>query len=347
MSAPLSQVDLDLVFSKTRDMWCEMRGKRLFITGGTGFIGCWLLESFVDANRALRLGAHATVLTRNPAEFARKCPHLVSDAAISLHTGDVRHFAYPDGEFEFAIHAATESSAREAPLQPLELLETIVQGTERVLEFAATHGTRKFLFTSSGAIYGRQSPSIGRIPEEYSGASDPLDPPDEYAEGKRAAERMCADFAMKCPIECKIARCFTCVGPHLPLGAHFAVGNFIRDALRDGPLDVKGDGTPLRSYMYAADLAIWLWTILFRTSTEQVFNVGSEEAISILDLAYAVRSAIGSPAAIHVAHRATPGAAPPIYVPDTSRARQELGLTCNVPLEDAIRRTAAWHGYAW
>jgi dTDP-glucose 4,6-dehydratase len=345
MGAALSQVDLDLILAKTRHLWCEMRNRRIFITGGTGFFGCWLLESFLHANRELGLDARATVLTRQPAAFARKCPHLASDPAIALHTGDVRHFSYPDGDFHYVIHAATESSAGETPLKPHELLDTIVQGTERVLRFAATRGTGKFLFTSSGAVYGRQPASISHIPEEYSDALDPLAPGDEYAEGKRAAESICATYSNRHGIECKVARCFACVGPHLPLDAHFAIGNFIRDAMRGGPIEVNGDGTPMRSYVYAADLAIWLWTIMLRSSGETVFNVGSEESISILDLARLVRKAMGSSIEIRVAQLATSGAEVQHYVPNTARARHELDLTCEVSLEDAIRRTVAWHGY--
>jgi len=345
MAAPLSQADLDLVLARTRDLWDELRNRRIFITGGTGFFGCWLLESFVHANRVLALNARATVLTRRPAAFAQKCPHLAFDPAISLHEGDVREFAFPEGDFPYVIHAATESSAGETPAKPLELLRTIVQGTERVLEFAATHGARKLLFTSSGAVYGPQPPAMSHIPEEYAPALAPLEPASEYAEGKRTAESLCALYASRYNIECKIARCFACVGPHLPLDKHFAVGNFLRDALRGGPIEVNGDGTPMRSYIYAADLAIWLWTILLRNSGETVFNVGSEDSVSILDLAHIVRNALGSPAAIRVAQAATPGAAPQRYVPNTAKARQGLGLACEVSLEEAIRRTAAWHGY--
>lgn len=341
MAAPVSQLDLDLILAKTRDLWRDMRNQRIFITGGTGFFGCWLVESFVHANRALGLDARATILTRNSAAFARKCPHLASDRAITLLEGDVRDFTYPDGDFEYVIHAATETT----PQKPHELQDTIVQGTERVLQFAARHGARKLLYVSSGAVYGLQPPSLSHIPEEYAAAHDSLDSESEYAEGKRAAESMCAIYARKYGIECKIARCFAFVGPHLPLDAHFAIGNFIRDVLRGGPIDVNGDGTPMRSYMYAADLATWLWTILFRASRELVFNVGSEQAISIVDLAQQVRTALDSSADIRVAQRATPGAAAQRYVPNTGRARQDLGLTCEVPLEEAIRRTAAWYGY--
>ena len=194
-----------------------------------------------------------------------------------------------------------------------------------MLEFAATHGTRKFLFTSSGAVYGRQPASITHIEEDYAPLRDPLDGVSEYAEGKRAAESMCAAYSNKYGIECKIARGFAFVGPHLPLDAHFAIGNFIRDAMHGISIEVNGDGTSKRSYMYAADMAIWLWTILLRGPASQVFNVGSDQAISILELAHAVASAIGSPAAVRVAQRAGAGE-PQQYVPSISKARQHLGL---------------------
>ena len=87
MAAPLSMADLDLVLAQTRELWEEMRGQRVFITGGTGFFGCWLVESFCHANRALGLGASATVLTRDPARFAGEGPHLAGDPAITLPGG--------------------------------------------------------------------------------------------------------------------------------------------------------------------------------------------------------------------------------------------------------------------
>ena len=193
-------------------------------------------------------------------------------------------------------------------------------------------------------MYGRQPASITHIEEDYAPLRDPLDGVSEYAEGKRAAELTCAAYSNKYGIECKIARGFAFVGPHLPLDAHFAVGNFIRDAMHGISIEVNGDGTSKRSYMYAADMAIWLWTILLRSPASQVFNVGSDQAISILELAHAVASAIGSPAAVRVAQRAGAGE-PQQYVPSISKARQHLGLVCEVALEDAIRRTAAWHGF--
>ena len=92
-------LDLEYILDQTRHLWDELRGNRVFITGGTGFFGCWLLESFAWANHRLGLGASVGVLTRNPAAFARKVPDLVRDPAIRLHEGDVRSFDFPAGDF--------------------------------------------------------------------------------------------------------------------------------------------------------------------------------------------------------------------------------------------------------
>jgi dTDP-glucose 4,6-dehydratase len=348
MAVPLSTKDLDLILEQTRELWPEMRGQRIFLTGGTGFFGCWLVESFCYANRALGLGAQATVLSREPAKFAAKCPHLASDSAVTLHAGDVRNFAFPEGEFAYVIHAATESGSKQGAEEPLEMLSTILAGTERTLEFATQCGAKKFLLTSSGAVYGRQPANVTHIPESYMGAPDPVEAGNVYAEGKRASELMCALHqkaarANGAEFEAKIARCFAFCGPHLPLDAHFAIGNFIGDVLAGRPISIGGDGTPRRSYLYAADLAAWLWTILFRGPALTPINVGSGQDVSIRELAEVVAAALDPTAEIRVAKQATPGADPARYVPSVERAESLLGLRQMVGLEDMIRRTAKWY----
>ncbi len=145
------------------------------------------------------------------------------------------------------------------------------------------------------------------------------------------------------PLEAKIARCWAFCGPHLPLDAHFAVGNFIGDVLAGRPISIAGDGTPRRSYLYAADLAIWLWTILFRAPALVPINVGSAHDVSIRELAQAVADALAPATPIHVAKRPVAGAAPARYVPSVERAATLLGLRETVDLTDSIRRTVAWH----
>src|SRR5450631_3762483 len=289
--------DLDHITSATEALWEEMRGQRLFLTGGTGFFGCWLVESFCDANRKLGLGAHVTVLSRNPDKFRAKCPHLANDSAVTLHVGDVRDFEFPAGEFRYVIHAATEASLTQSIEEPLEMLSTILEGTERTLTFAAQCGARKFLLTSSGAVYGKQPSDMTHVPETYAGAPDPLDAASVYSEGKRASELMCALHqktarAKGVDFEAKIARCWAFCGPQLPLDTHFAIGNFIGDVLVGRPISIGGDGTPRRSYLYGADLATWLWTMLFRAPALVPINVGSGRDVSILELARTVAATL-------------------------------------------------------
>ncbi len=321
-------------------MWSDLRGARLFVTGGTGFFGCWLLETLLWANDRLGLDASAVVLTRNSAAFARKAPHLAGHAAITLHTGDVRTFGFPDGGFSHVIHAATDSGIPLVEQDRLQLFDTIVEGTRHTLEFTQRSGASRLLFTSSGAVYGRQPSELTHVPEDYAGGPDSTDVNQVYAEGKRAAESLCALYASGA-LQPTIARCFAFVGPYLPLDAHFAAGNFIRDAVQGGPIRVKGDGTPYRSYLYAADLAIWLWTILLKGQSMRAYNVGSEQAVTIAELASLVGDIGG--VGVELAQRPIPGRAAERYVPSTRRAFGELGLRPIIPVESALRRTMSWH----
>lgn len=335
--------DLDHVLAHTTGLWEELRGKRIFITGGTGFFGCWLLESFAWAHDKLDLNASALVLTRNAESFRKKAPHLASHPAIQFHPGDVRSFEFPAGRFSHVVHAATEASAQLNAEDPLAMFDTIVDGTRRTLEFARRSGAKKFLLTSSGAVYGRQPPDLTHIPEDYGGGPDPTGPQWAYGEGKRAAEMLCSLYARQHGLEPKIARCFAFVGPYLPLDAHFAIGNFIRDGLKGGPIQVNGDGTPFRSYLYAADLAIWLWTILLRGQSCRPYNVGSEEALTISQLADTVAKAFKPARTVVIHKKAAPGVAAQCYVPSTKRAQEELNLQARIKLKEAIEITCSWH----
>ena len=217
-----------------------------------------------------------------------------------------------------------------------------MDGTRRTLDFAVTAGVKRFLMISSGLVYGTQPASLSHIPESYSGGPDTTDARLVYAEGKRLSELLGTVYSRQSGLECPIARGFAFTGPYLPLEIHFAIGNFIADCLKKRPIRILGDGTPLRSYLYAADLAIWLWTILVRGQSGRVYNVGSEEAVSIAQLAGRVIQALGASQPVEIAKKPVKGVPAERYVPDTARARRELGLEQWISLDEAIRRTAHW-----
>ncbi len=333
--------DLDNILERTEPLWQELRGQRILITGATGFFGCWLLESFAWANRRLNLDAHAVGLSRHPELIAEKAPHLAADAAITFHVADVRHGDFPQGTFSHVIHAATDASAKLNNEAPLAMFDTIVNGTRRTLQFSSANSVSRFLLVSSGAVYGNQPAQLSHISESFEGGPDPLNPASAYAEGKRSAELLCV-LAASSHLVATIARCFAFVGPYMKLDAHFAIGNFLADRLHDRPIRVQGDGSAVRSYMYASDLMVWLWTILFRGESRRAYNVGSEDALSIATLAHEVAAALPPEVAVNIAIPVTPGAPVHRYVPHTARARQELGLSTEVSLPDAICRTYRW-----
>lgn len=333
---PLPVEDLDHILSHTRELWNEAKDASFFITGGTGFFGMWLLESFAHINDQLGLGMSATVLTRDPERFAAKAPHLAQRKDLHFVPGDVRSFDFPAGEFRYVVHGATTSGA---PVDNLEMLETIIDGTRRVLDFASRHDAQKFLYISSGAVYGKQPDDLSHIPEDYCGAPDPLDPKSAYGEGKRVGELLSVLKSQEAGFEAKIARCFTFIGPHLPLDAHFAAGNFLRDAIAGGPIVVKGDGKSVRSYFYASDLAVWLWTILFRGKPDTAYNVGSDQAVSIGVLSRMVSVARGVQC---LSEAGAANSRNSCYVPDNRRCVALLSKSETVQLDEGIRKSLAW-----
>jgi nucleoside-diphosphate-sugar epimerase len=335
---PLKE-DLDHILSHTKGLWDELRGKKIFMTGGTGFFGCWFLESFVWANEKYNLRSSVLVLTRDSEAFRKKASHLAKNHSILFHAGDVRSFNFPKGKFDYIIHAAASLNPPHDEKEALDVFDITVEGTRRVLEFARKCKVKKFLLVSSGAIYGRQSRQINRINEDYNGAPTPVDWRSAYSEGKRAAELLTIVKARQYGFEAKIPRCFAFVGPYQKLDGQWALGNFIHDGLNGGPIIVKGDGTACRSYLYAADLMIFLWTIFFRGESCTPYNVGSEKEISIRSLAQLVSSVLKLKKNIVISKKPDIKAQIDRYVPSIKRAQRRLKLKQRVTLQNAIKKT--------
>ena len=341
---PLPSEDLHHVLDHTREVWPDLRNACLFITGGTGFFGHWLLESLLHANRELQLNLRATVLTRSAHAFREKAPHITQDPAITLLEGDIRTFSFPAESHTHVLHAATDSGGQQSQRPAYDLAESILEGTRHTLQFALATGARRLLYTSTGAVYGRNSAVDRHIPETSTAAPDPLLLQSSYDESKRMSEHLCVAYTHAAALEAIIARPFAFLGPHLPLDQHFAIGNFLGAALRNTPIHIKGDGTPLRSWLYMADLAIWLWTLLLRGRLNRAYNVGSEDAFSIAEAARLTAATLRPGLPIQIDGTPHPAAPMNSYVPSTARARTELCLRQTIPLAEALRRTAAWHG---
>jgi dTDP-glucose 4,6-dehydratase/UDP-glucose 4-epimerase len=337
--------DLDNILSRSPGLWETLRGESVFITGGTGLFGRWLLESLARANRQFELGLQVTVLTRDAQAFKTQAPHLALEPGFDFLAGDVRDFEFPAKRYSLFIHGATTSAGETFRGEdPLRKFDTLVAGTRRTLDFAVHCKAKRFLFLSSGVAYGTQPAGMDFIPEEYTGAPDTLDADTALGQAKRAAEYLCAYYARAHGLDYSVARCFSFVGPFLPLDIHYAIGNFIGQALFENEITVNGDGSPVRSYLYMADLVNWLLTLLVRGENARIYNVGSDQAVSIRELAHLVRDVVSPHKPVRVLGQSNASVGNAVrnrYVPDIGQARRELGLEVWTDLRTAIAATAA------
>jgi len=175
------------------------------------------------------------------------------------------------------------------------------------------------------------------------GGPNPLSVKNVYAEGKRAAEMLGAIANATGVAEVVNARIFAQIGPLLSLDAHFAAGNFVRDALKGGPIVVKGDGTTVRSYQYAADMVAWLLGILLRGEPGTAYNVGSDEDINVADLARLIGGLSGEQIKVVIKGKKNSSTLVDWYVPSVERSTKELGLANTVSLRNGILRTLEWN----
>lgn len=309
---------------------------KLLLTGGTGFFGKALLRYWQQ-----RPGPEVCILSRDPERFRAAHADLCRLPGLRLLRGDVGDAAsLPRGEsFTHVLHAAADSTLG-PQLTPLQRYDQIVGGTRHLLDFAVACGARRFLLTSSGAVYGRLTGATG-VREDCLQMPDPLQPGQAYGVAKRAAEHLCALYRDAHGLETVVARCFAFVGPDLPLDVHFAIGNFIRDALTADAIVVSGDGLPLRSYMHQHDLAHWLTKLLERGAAGEAYNVGSPDALSVGELAHRVRDLLAPGKPVRVLAQGDAAAATRNgYIPNVEKALA-LGLPLNWSLDAAICDTAA------
>jgi len=327
---------------QTDPLWRRLDNARLFITGGSGLFGHWWLESLQEVNQRLKLNISAVVLTRNPAAIAEK---FKSSGNITFIQGDVTQLALKPERFDYVLHMAT-TSAQETyqGFSQVSKLDMLYLGTHHVLEYAQQCGALRVLFTSSGAVYGQGHQTA--VTEDVVSLFNPRQADSSLTLGKLVAEFLCTQYAKNFPQSVVIARCFSFIGPGLPLDIHYAVGNFIRDVLAGQPVVIKGDGSPVRTYLYLGDLLVWLLTLLLDGQSGEVYNIGSDESVSILELAEKVVQLSAQPVPIHVQQKVDYSVGVPVknyYVPSIDKIKHDLGVNILTHLDEAIIKTINYY----
>jgi dTDP-glucose 4,6-dehydratase len=337
--------DLDEVVSLAYTDLKTLEGSRLLITGGTGFVGKWLLYSLLNFYLQTQIKFEVIVISRNPKKFIEENPSLNNELFRYIRSSieDVQAAQKQIGSFDYLIHAATEAGINPVDINLKDVLNTVVDGTYAIHELAGTSGCKRSLNISSGAVYGPQPSDMERIQENYLGGPNPLDVHTSYHHTKRLAEFIAVDRAKLHSYDVVTARLFAFIGPYLPIDSYFAAGNFIRDAITRKPITINGDGKPIRSYQYPVDLVIWLIGMLARGAIGEAYNVGSSRGTSLSDLAERITNLSDNSEAVVVLGKSSTNLAGLRYVPDISKAELQLQLKNSVSLDDAIIRTIKWH----
>jgi nucleoside-diphosphate-sugar epimerase len=324
----------------TIDRCLKIDGSRLYIAGATGFFGKNILSLLTHLQRR---GASfkVTALSRSPERFLEKQPWCRDLPWLQWRQADVTEPWPGEGNYDYMIHAATDTAAS-AHVDKLNLFEQVVTGTRRSLDFAIRHRVTRVLLCGSGAQYGAIPRNFAAgVTESSMLACDSTKANSAYGEGKRAGEILAALYGAKHGFEVVNTRCFAFLGPGLPLDGHFAIGNFIRDALGSMPIKLATTGHSVRSYLYGADLAVWLLVLLLEAENGAAINVGSDRAIRIIDLAKRVRDIVNADISVHPGEDSSDGERN-LYVPSIDSAKA-LGLDAWTDLDRAIARTAEWH----
>ena len=324
--------------------WVEvekLRNKRFFITGATGFFGLNLLESLLFLNKQFQLNMGLTVLVRD----INKASELFTRLSIDSNSVDwvesdllnVSEFDFGDKKFDFVLHFAANANWELFQRQPEIERDIIIRGTDQMLDLAKKLDCRKFIYLSSGAVYGKQPPEILKWKESDSEAYHSPDK-DIYGSAKVQAEKNCRIFGEVHGLDCTILRGFAFAGAHLKLNSHYAIGNLIGCALQGDTIVVK-EGTTIRSYLYIVDAMIWILRAAVSDKAGGTYNLGSDESVAMEDLAYKISSITGNKDVRILSRPPHPNR----YVPNIDLAKEELGVQVYTSLDQTIRHMIEWN----
>ena len=325
------------ILSRTKDIWLKNKNKNFFLTGCTGFFGYWLVRTFIEANKKYNLNINLYILTRKKKNLINK---FFKNKIINFIIGDIRDFKYPPKKIDFIIHGATTSAEETFNKQdPLEKFSIMVDGTNNILNFTKKNKCKRFLYISSGSVYGDQFKS--KIREiDYANLNNYRSSFDINVLGKskKKAEKLVMSFSKKYKFITSIARCFTFVGPTLPLNIHYAVGNFLKQKSSNKNIVLNSSGNSVRSFMYMTDLVVWLFYIFFKGKNRNIYNVGSDKSISIKNLAKLINKLEKNKSKIIIKKNVL-NENKTYYVPSVNKAKKALNLNIKHDLRTSLKKT--------
>jgi dTDP-glucose 4,6-dehydratase len=297
------------------------------VSGAAGFIGSHLCRRLLE--RGWNVVGIDNLVTGSRANLAG----VEGSEGFRLVEHDVSRPLYLEGPVDYVLHFASPASPVDFPAIPIQIVKVGTLGTHNLLGLARAKDAR-FLLASTSEVYG--DPLVHPQPEDYWGNVNPIGPRGCYDEAKRCAEAFTMAYHRKHGLDTRIMRIFNTFGPRMRLDDGRVIPNYFTQALRGEPLTVYGDGSQTRSLCYVDDLVAGALAVLDGPDP-MPFNIGTQDEVTMLELARLVKKVAGSPSEIEF--RPLPQDDPKQRRPDTTRAREILGWRPRTSMEDGLRRT--------
>ncbi len=312
----------------------KIKGKRFLVTGGAGFIGSWLCDILHE------FGAEIVCVDNFATGSENNIAHLMDKQRFILIKEDVskdKWLGLPElrEKFDFVLHLAARADPKDYMKNPIDTMLSDSVGTLNTLKLAE-RDSALYYFSSTSEVYG--DPEIHPQPEHYWGNVNPLGPRACYDEAKRFSEALCMAFFRERNLDVRINRIFNTYGPRLNDGR--VICTFIRQALKNEPLTVFGDGKQTRSPCYITDMIDGILRTIFLSKPGEVYNLGNPQEISVIELAKMIKQMTNSESEIVFLHKMPDD--PVRRKPDISKAGKELGFKPEVELKEGLERTISW-----
>jgi dTDP-glucose 4,6-dehydratase len=300
---------------------------RYLVTGGAGFIGSHLCESFLNqGHQVLCMDNYSTGAKENMAPFLKNPRFRFIDHNVS-------RFIDVQEPLDYILHFASPASPVDYLELPIPTLKVGALGTHNTLGLAKAKNA-VYLLASTSEVYG--DPLVRPQSEEYWGNVNPIGPRGVYDEAKRFAEAMTMAYHRYHGLNTRIVRIFNTYGPRMRLRDGRVVPNFIMQALKGDPLTVYGQGQQTRSFQYVDDLVAGLDKLL-KSDHHLPVNIGNPHEMTVLEFAKKIIELTHSKS--EIVYKPLPEDDPQVRQPDITKAKTILNWEPMVKLEEGLLKT--------
>jgi UDP-glucuronate decarboxylase len=278
--------DLHYITNDKSIAWEDLRGKTFLISGASGFLPAYMVETLLFLNETRDLNIKIVALVRNKERAYKRFADYQNRTDLKFVVQNVCDSINIEDSVDYIIHAASQASPKYYGSDPVGTLSANVLGTYNLLEFAREKQPHGFLYFSSGEVYGEVTEEQIPTEENMYGYMDPLNVRSCYGESKRMGETICISYMHQYGIPIKIVRPFHTYGPGMQLDDGRVFADFVSDVVNKKDIVMKSDGSAVRAFCYLADAVQGFFTVLLKGKVGAAYNIGSDSAISILELAH-------------------------------------------------------------